>query len=254
MNVIIIEDEELTAEDLLMILLQIDPQITVQATISSVKQAIEYFATHEQPDLIFSDIQLGDGLSFEIYINAKINVPIIFCTAYDNYAIEAFQTNGIDYVLKPYDKNIIEKAYQKFSNLKLILAKDILKQYELVAQTLAAYRLNESRTFMIRYRDRLLPVTLDKIALFYLENEVNHLLLFSGQIYLIPETLEDIEKQFNMVFFRANRQYLIHRNSVKEAVELFPRKMKLILNIPFEKDIIVSREKKTRLIQWMNTQ
>lgn len=253
MNIVIIEDEELIAEDLYMTLRQIDPSIRLQATLSSVREGLEYFAVHEQPDLIFSDIQLGDGLSFEIYQQSEITVPIIFCTAYDDYAIEAFQTSGIDYILKPYDKKSIEKAIQKFKNLKIILAKDILKQYETVTKTLETYRLKESGTYMIHYRDRLLPVSLDKIAMFYLENEVNHLLLFSGQTYLISDTLEDVEKQLNIQFFRANRQFLVHRNALKEAVEYFPRKMKLVLNFPFDREIIVSKEKKPKLIQWMNS-
>ncbi|ANF49121.1 hypothetical protein A0O34_00475 [Chryseobacterium glaciei] len=252
MKIVIIEDEELVAEDLYITLQRIDPEIQLQAILSSVSEAVEYFSSHSRPDLIFSDIQLGDGLSLEIYQQLEIDVPIIFCTAYDNYAIEAFQSSGIDYVLKPYDKMSIERAIQKFLNLKTVLAKDILQQYETVKQTLESYRLKESGTFMIRYRDRLLPVSLDRIAMFYLEDEVNHILLFSGKTYLIPETLEETEKQVNQTFFRANRQFLINRSSLQEAVEYFPRKMKLVMTFSFDKEIIVSREKKPKLIKWLN--
>ena len=253
MNIVIIEDEELIAEDLYLILQQIDPSVNLLVTLNSVDEAIEYFSNNNaSPDLIFSDIQLGDGLSFEIYQQTNIDVPIIFCTAYDDYAIEAFRNNGIDYILKPYDRESIEKAVQKFSTLKIILAKDIIRQYETAVKTLENYQLKQSGTFMIRYRDRLLPISLDKIAMFYLENEVNHLLLFSGNIYIIPETLEEAEKQLNGYFFRANRQFLVHRNSIKEAVEYFPRKMRLIIDFPFDREIIVSKEKKRKLIEWMN--
>lgn len=252
MKVVIIEDEELVAEDLYATLQQIDPDIQLQTVLSSVKEALDYFLSHAQPDLIFSDIQLGDGLSFEIYEQVQIQVPIIFCTAFDNYAIDAFQTNGIDYILKPYERQSIERSLQKFTSLKTTLAKDVLQQYETVKKALESYRLKESGTFMIRYRDRLLPVALDKIAIFYLENEVNHILLFSGKTYLIPETLEETEKQVDHTFFRANRQFLINRRSLKEAVEYFPRKMKLLLNFPFDQEIIVSREKKPKLIKWLN--
>lgn len=252
MKIVIVEDEELIAEDLSVTLRQIDPEVTIEAVLSSVQQALEYFGSGEHPDLIFSDIQLGDGLSFEIFQKMDLKIPIIFCTAYDSYAIDAFQTNGIDYILKPYEQKVIEKAMQKYRNLKSLLAKEIIIKYEEISKTLENYRIPQSTTFMIRYRDRLIPVALDKIAIFYVENEVNHLQLFSGQIYIIPETLEETEKLISDSFFRANRQFLIHRNAVREAVEHFPRKMKLMLNIAFEKEIIVSKEKKPKLIQWLN--
>jgi DNA-binding LytR/AlgR family response regulator len=252
MKIVIIEDEELVAEDLYITLQQIDPDIEIQTILGSVNDALDYFSTHSKPDLIFSDIQLGDGLSFEIYQQIEIDVPIVFCTAFDDYAIEAFQTSGIDYILKPYDKTSIEKAIQKFLNLKSVLAKDILKQYENVKKVLDSYQRKESETFMIHYRDRYLPVALDKIAMFYLENEINHILLFSGKIYLMSNSLEEVEKQVNQMFFRANRQFLVNRNAIREAVEYFPRKLKLVLDFPFDKEIVISKEKRSRFLHWLN--
>ncbi|KPH13229.1 LytTR family DNA-binding domain-containing protein [Chryseobacterium sp. ERMR1:04] len=252
MKIIIIEDEALVAEDLYSTLIQIKPDIELQAILSSVSESIEYFSSHPQPDLIFSDIQLGDGLSFEIFNHIKINVPIIFCTAFDDYAIEAFQTNGIDYVLKPYDKNVLDKAIQKYSLLKTALAKDIIQQYDVAMQALNTYKLQETGTFMIKHRDRYLPVGLDKIAMFYLEDEVCRLYLFSGKIYFIPDTLEEVESKTGLNFFRVNRQFLINKEAVKEALEYFPRKLKILLTLPFDKEIIVSKEKKTKLLKWLN--
>lgn len=251
MKIVIIEDEQLAAEDLHLTLKQIDPTIQFQAILPSVAEAVQFFSSHPFPDLIFSDIQLGDGLSFEIFQQVSVEVPIIFCTAFDSYAIEAFRTSGIDYVLKPYDEISIKMALQKFSNLKSVLARDILQQFETIKQTLNSYRLNDSGTFMIRYRDRHLPVSLDKIGLFYLENDVINIYLLSGKIYFMPNSLEEVEKQLNHSFFRVNRQCIVNRNAIDEIREYFPRRLKIILNLPFENELIVSKEKKTKLLNWL---
>ncbi|WP_288244446.1 LytTR family DNA-binding domain-containing protein [uncultured Chryseobacterium sp.] len=252
MKIVIIEDEQLVAEDLYYTLKSIDPEIELMECLSSVSDAVEYFSASPNPDIIFSDIQLGDGLSFEIYQQVLVDVPIIFCTAFDDYAIEAFRTSSIDYILKPYSKQDLENALLKFNNLKTVLAKDILNQYEAIEQTLKAYRLSESATFMIRYRDRYLPTKLEKIAFFYLENEISQIHLFSGEVYFVPTSLEEVEKQLNSSFFRANRQYIVNRSAISEVVEYFPRKLKILLNIPFKKEIIISKEKKSKLLQWLN--
>ena len=252
MKIVIIEDEQLVAEDLYHTLKSIDPEIELMECLSSVTDAVVYFSASRSPDVIFSDIQLGDGLSFEIYQQVLIDVPIIFCTAFDDYAIDAFRTTGIDYILKPYSKNDLENALQKFNNLKTVLAKDILKQYEAIEQTLNSYRLSENTTFMIRYRDRYLPTKLEKIAFFYLENDISHIHLFSGEVYFVPTSLEEVEKQLNPSFFRANRQYIVNKSAISEVMEHFPRKLKVILNIRYKKEIIISKEKKTKLLQWLN--
>ena len=118
MRIIIIEDECLTANDLADALKQLDPSITIDAILSSVKQASDYFSHNNFPDLIFSDIQLGDGLSFEIFKNNDVTIPIIFCTAYNEYALEAFKTNGIDYILKPFTNESLNKTLQKYKQLQ----------------------------------------------------------------------------------------------------------------------------------------
>ncbi|WP_292009147.1 LytTR family DNA-binding domain-containing protein [Chryseobacterium sp.] len=251
MKIVIIEDEDLVAEDLFLTLKQIRPDIELMASLRSVKESIEYFSHNPSPDLIFSDIQLGDGLSFEISNSIEINVPIIFCTAFDNYAIKAFKTNGIDYVLKPYYKASLEKALSKFDGLKTMLVKDIQHQYNVAMQTLQNYQLKESGTFMIKYRDRFLPIDLNKIVLFYIENEINHLVTHTGKIYYIPESLEETENKVSSDFFRINRQFLVNRNMIEDATEYFPRKLKINLKIPFDKEIIASKEKRKKILEWL---
>ena len=232
MKVIIIEDEHLVAKELFSSLKKIRPDISIECVLSSVKEAIEYFRENKQPDLIFSDIQLGDGLSFEITKEIEILVPIIFCTAYDEYAIKAFKTNGIEYILNPFHAQSLEKAISKFEGLKNSLAGEMALQYSIAMQALSKYRLKESGTYMVKYRDRFLPVNIDTIAFFYLENEANHLYTHSARSYYVPERMEELEKKFSPVFFRVNRQCLINRNAVLDATEHFPRRLRINLKIP----------------------
>lgn len=251
MKIIIIEDELLVAEDLVSNLKQINPDVEILKVLSSVKEAIDYFSSNPQPDLIFSDIQLGDGLSFEISKTIKIDVPVIFCTAFDEYALEAFRANGIEYILKPFSLESLEKALAKFQNMQKVMAGSIALKYEAAMATLAAKNKNSSNTIMIKYRDRLLPFTLDKIALFCLENEITYMHAQSGKIYAMTENLEELEHKTGLLFFRMNRQFLVNRNIIIDATDYFPRKLKINLAIPFNKDIIVSREKRGKLLTWL---
>lgn len=254
MRVVIIEDEPLVAKDLAATIKKIRPDFEIQCILGSVAEAVAYFRSNPQPHLIFSDIQLGDGLSFEITKEVRINVPIIFCTAYDEYAIDAFKTNGIEYILKPAHPKALENAISKFENLKESLAGDIAKQYDIAMKTLSMYKLKESGTYMARYRDRFLPINIDAIAYFFLENEVNHLYTHKGMTYYVTESLEELEKRFAPVFFRVNRQFLINRNAIAEASEYFPRRLKINLKVPFENEIIVSKEKRAKVLDWLSSQ
>ncbi|WP_316633957.1 LytTR family DNA-binding domain-containing protein [uncultured Flavobacterium sp.] len=251
MKIIIIEDELLVAEDLASNLKQIKPDVEIVCILSSVKEAIDYFSVHPQPDLIFSDIQLGDGLSFDIAKVITIEVPVIFSTAFDEYALEAFRANGIEYILKPFSLESLEKALLKFQNMQKVMAGSITQKYEAAMAVLAAKNKNSSRTIMIKYRDRLLPFTLDKIALFCLENEITYMHAHSGKTYAMTESLEELEHKTGLTFFRMNRQFLVNRNAILDATDYFPRKLKINLSFPFDKDIIVSREKRSKLLIWL---
>ncbi|SFD87365.1 two component transcriptional regulator, LytTR family [Chitinophaga sp. CF118] len=251
MKVVIIEDESLVAESLSTSLKTIRPGIIIECILGSVKESIDYFKHHPQPDLIFSDIQLGDGLSFEISKHIEINVPVIFCTAFDDYALEAFKVSGIAYILKPFSIDSLENAITKFEHLKIQLTGDMAHQYEIAMQALASYKLKDSGTFMVKYRDRFLPISFDKIAFFHIEYEISSLYTHTAKTYVIPETLEELEKKLGTSFFRVNRQFLINRNAILEVKDHFPRRLKVNLKIPFNKDIIVSKEKRKILLDWL---
>lgn len=251
MKVVIIEDELLVAEDLAGNLKLIRPDIEIVSILGSVKEAVEYFTSNPQPDVIFSDIQLGDGLSFEIAKHITVTVPVIFCTAFDEYALEAFRANGIEYILKPFSTQSLARALEKFSNMQKAMAGSIALKYEAAMAAINAINQNNSATIMVRYRERLLPISLDKVALFCLDNELTYMHTHAGKTYVMPESLEELESKTGNTFFRMNRQFLVNRNAIQDAVDHFPRKLRINLTFPFDKDVIVSREKKSKLLAWL---
>lgn len=251
MKIIIIEDESLVAEDLAYSLKNCNAEIEIIALLGSVKEAITYFKNNPQPDLIFSDIQLGDGLSFEIIQTVSLNVPVIFCTAFNEYALDAFKANGIEYILKPFSANELKSALGKFHNMQKLMSGQIAEQYQKAMETISNLQQPVSGTIMVKYRDRLLPFTLDKIALFYVEAETTVMLAHNGKSYTLTESLEDLEKRTNRLFFRMNRQLLVNRNAIADVTDYFPRKLKINLSFAFHKDIFVSREKRSKVLAWL---
>jgi two-component system, LytTR family, response regulator LytT len=197
MKIVIIEDEMLVAEDLVNTLKQIKSDIEVIAVLGSVAEAIDFFRKESvQPDLIFSDIQLGDGLSFEIFKSAHIYVPVIFCTAFDEYALDAFKVNGIEYILKPFNAGSLENALIKFQSLQKMMSSSVAARYEaaMEALILSSIESRTNTTIMIKYRDKILPFSFDKIAMFFLESDLMYLYTFSGKSYIITESLDEMEK------------------------------------------------------------
>lgn len=252
MKIVIIEDELLTAEDLKNTILDIETDAQVIAILSSVKEAVLYFQKNENPDLIFSDIQLGDGLSFEIFKEISITTPIIFCTAYDEYALTAFKANGIDYILKPYNKKTISDALVKFNQLKNNFSIN-RSQYESILTLFDNLQSKKTQvSVLVNYKDKIVPVRINEIALFYIEFEVTHLITFEQKQYSINKTIEELEKVVGEEFFRTNRQFLINRKSIKDASQYFARKLSISLIIPFKEQIIVSKEKTKDFLKWLS--
>ncbi|CAD0005395.1 LytR/AlgR family response regulator transcription factor [Flavobacterium salmonis] len=251
MKIILIEDESLVAEDLASSLKNCSDEIEIVALLGSVKEAIVYFRTNPQPDLIFSDIQLGDGLSFEIIKTVPLNVPVIFCTAFNEYALDAFKANGIEYILKPFSAAELKAALAKFHSMQQLMSSQIAEQYQKAMEIISNLEQPVSTSILVKYRDRLLPFSLDKIALFYVETETTVMLAHNGKSYTLTESLEDMEKRTNQFFFRMNRQVLVNRNAIADVTDYFPRKLKINLSLPFHKDIFVSREKRSKVLAWL---
>jgi DNA-binding LytR/AlgR family response regulator len=251
MKIVIIEDEELTAEDLASAVLKADNSIEIMAILGSVRESVAYFSDHNDPDLIFCDIQLGDGLSFEIFKECRITAPVIFCTAFDEYALKAFKNNGIDYILKPFSWQTIEDAVNRYKTLQKSL-KGNTSQIERILELFEDRKNSRQNTLLVYQRENIIPLKINSIALFYIQDEVTHLLTFARNHHTVNKTIEEIESIAGSNFFRANRQCLINRDAVKVASRYFERKLVVSLTIPFNEKIIVSKEKVTLFLNWLS--
>ncbi|TKT88052.1 LytR/AlgR family response regulator transcription factor [Dyadobacter frigoris] len=252
MKIVIIEDEKLTAEDLAETIIQAEPESQIVAILQSVKESTDYFKNNQAPDLIFSDIQLGDGLSFEVFSQVHLTTPVIFCTAFDEYAMKAFKANGIDYLLKPFTLTSVQAALQKFHNLKRPVAgaKDNYLQ-DFIREFSVQYQPRQS-SILVYYKDMILPIKMEDIALFYVENEITHLLTFDQKLYYPKNNLDELEKVTGNQFFRANRQCLLSRRSVVNASSYLSRKLSVAVSVPFNDIITVSKEKTPQFLAWLS--
>lgn len=251
MNILIIEDESRTAVDLQETIKEVEPEAQILGIKDSIDASTAWLQSHASPDLIFMDIQLADGLSFEIFKEVQINCPVIFCTAYDEYAVEAFKVNGIDYILKPFDKESILKALEKVKGLQNFFqrgANDLDKLAGLLKTMKTAYR----TSFLVSHRDKLLPIAVSDIAFFYIEHEVTFLNTFDGKRYVVNSTMEELERSLDpTVFYRANRQFLMNYANISEVEHFFARKLLIKTKVPTKEQVVVSKAKSTDFLNWM---
>lgn len=253
MNILILEDEQGAAHNLQAILKEIDDRIHALAVLDSVQSAVEWIKNNPAPDLAFFDIKLADGNSFEIFKHVEIAFPIIFTTAYDQYAIQAFKVNSIDYLLKPIRQQDLEAALKKFHELyddkRTINAEQLSK---LIRDLGLAERKKTKRTFLIHYQDRLLPIPVAEFAYFYIQHGIVYGVTFNRQKYVIEDTLESIEEQIDAEqFFRVNRQYIVARPAIKEAALYFNGRLKLHVKPKADSTILVSKAKAADFKKWL---
>jgi DNA-binding LytR/AlgR family response regulator len=251
MNIAIIEDEQVVSDDLKTSIKELIKGPVNITQLASVEDGIAYFKDNPPTDLIISDIQLGDGLSFEIFMAVSVNVPVIFCTAYDEYALEAFKVNGIDYILKPFTTQMLERALQKYDDLKKRFAADPVIHYSELWKTLTEKTTRSVPTILVYHQDKIIPIKIDEVALFYLEHDVIHLVTFSGKTYYPNKNLDELEKLAGNNFFRANRQFLICRDTIIDVSNFFSRKLALNLKVQLETKVIVSKGKAAQFLTWL---
>lgn len=249
MNIVIIEDELLAADDLRSLILQAEPQARIEVVLSSVKEAIRYFSNQSPPDLIFSDIRLGDSLSFDLFQKTDLKVPVIFCTDYDEYTIDALKANGIPYVLKPFNGNEIKGALKKYMMMRSRQSPDI--PIRALLREFQSNKLPKPASILVYRKNEIFPVKLNSIALFYRKYDITHLYTFDRKTFLINWTLDKIQQLDDENFFRANRQYIIHRNAVHSISKNFNRKLTVKLTIPIEEAVTISKKKATLFLDWL---
>lgn len=249
-RVLIIEDEAKSARELASLLQDIDTETEVLAILDSVEQSIAWFEENSQPDLIFSDIQLADGLCFDIYNKVAIQSPIIFCTAFDEYLMEAFDTHAVSYLLKPITRDKIEKALDKFHALKSVYEKQ--QEERKLAALLRQVSYSYKTALLVYQQEKIIPVQVKDIAFFYLDNTVVSISTLNGKRYYLSTKLDELEKVLDpSMFCRANRQYLVNRMAIANAEKFFARKLVVKLTVNTPENIVVSKAKASEFLQWL---
>ncbi|MCW5517018.1 LytR/AlgR family response regulator transcription factor [Muriicola sp. Z0-33] len=250
MKVLIIEDEKPAARRLARLLGELG--VVGPIMLHSVEESIAWFHDNEHPDLIFLDIQLSDGLSFEIFEEVEVHSAIIFTTAYDEYALQAFKLNSIDYLLKPIDDEELEAAFKQYQNLatndkKLTLDFDDIKK--LLVNPLER---DFKKRFTAKVGQHIKIINADEIECFYSENKGTYAATIDGRNYLLDTTLDNLESDLEpKVFFRVSRKHYVNVNHIKDIISYTNSRLKIVLNRFKEQEVIVSRERVRDFKLWL---
>lgn len=249
MRAVIIEDEIIAAESLRELVTQIDDTVEIVAVLRTIEDSVEWFENNEQPDLLFVDIHLADGSSFSIFEKTEVRCPIIFTTAYDEYALKAFELNSIDYLLKPIDKEKLQRALNKYKNFKGYNAEylKLINQIASQMQGCPCYR----EYFLVPERDKLIPLAVSDIAYIYIDYKIVRAVSFSERMYYMNNTLDELLNMLNPKdFFRANRQFIISHQGIKDVSFWFGNKVSINMKVPVEEKIIISKARVTEFKKW----
>lgn len=252
MRIVILEDEKSAADYLKYLLSEVDPSVEVDTIIDTVSGAVAYFKKAQDIELAFFDIHLADGNSFDIFKKVDIHIPIIFTTAYDEYALKAFKVNSIDYLLKPIDEDELKEAIEKFksSNRSIRMPKELESVLEMLGKVSKKYK----SSFLVQQRDKLIPIDVADIAYITIDAGIVRAITFEDKSYVIDEKMEEIEAALNPAqFFRANRQYIIQRRSIANLYIYFNGKLILNVNPKPAERIIISKAKAPQLKSWINS-
>ncbi len=251
LKILILEDEEPAANRLLKMIKEAEPEIELLDSIVSVSSAINWFRKHEEPDLVFSDIQLADGSSFEIFKEIKLKCPVIFITAYDQYAIDAFKLNSIDYLLKPIKKEELVAAINKFKTLRSGAANLPMDITKLLKAYTTQANAHKSR-FIVRYGEHIKTIQVEEIAYFNTEDKVNFLTTFDGRRYVIDFNLDSLESMLEpRLFFRINRQFIVCINAITEMFTYTKSRVLIKLKPACKHETIVSTERAADFKVWL---
>jgi two-component system, LytTR family, response regulator LytT len=250
MNIIIIEDEIKTAQSLENIILSLKPGSEISGRHQSVESAVKAFREGAKPDLVFMDVQLADGLCFEIFKAVKVSCPVIFCTAYDEYSLEAFKNNGVDYVLKPFSTPDIQEALRKVDELRNFFQQKVMPDLgDLLSKLSPPVGKN---SFLVFKQQKYTTVSTENIAFFYIHNGLTWIVCFDKQRFDLNQSLDQIESLVSpKQFFRVNRQYLINFKGIKQVEPYFLRKMLVTLTIETPEKLLVNKEKSHNFLSWM---
>jgi two-component system response regulator LytT len=251
MNILILEDEKLASEKLERTLLEVEPRASIMARLQTVAAAVDWLRNNPHPDLIITDIRLLDGLCFEIFEQVKVDKPVIFTTAYDQYAIKAFEVNSIDYLLKPVQQEKLKASLDKLKNLLPKPAAGI--DYQEVLKLLRAAPSEYKSRFMVRLGQKIIALAADRIAYFFSENKLTYIVSKDGKRYPMDQPLEELVDVLDpRVFFRINRQFIVTFDSIAEIHPYFKGRIKLLLNPKTEEEVVISSERTPEFKKWID--
>jgi DNA-binding LytR/AlgR family response regulator len=251
-NVLIIEDEPPAAQRLQTLLEQAIPGVSILGKIDSVEQSVTWLKAHQMPDLIFMDIQLADGISFQIFEQCTITAPVIFTTAYDEYALKAFKVNSIDYILKPFDKDDLNAALNKYRSLTAPRdnSREILEN---IGEAVKMLTKKHKTRFVLKVGEHLKSIEVNDILFFHSLEKATFAKTRDNRKHIIDFTLDQLEEVLDaQKFFRINRKYIISASAIQDMISYTNSRLKLVLKTSDDNDVIVSRERVQEFKDWLD--
>jgi two-component system LytT family response regulator len=246
MKAVIVEDENVAALNLKRLIAQVSQKIEIVVVLESIEESVDWFTANPNPDLVFMDIHLSDGSSFTIFEKVKITAPVIFTTAYDEYALKAFEVNSIDYLLKPINIKELERAIEKFKRFN--------SNEEMIANMLTLFKKEKKdckSMFLIPHKDKFIPLSVKDIAYIYAENKISKMVTLDNRTFHEFSSLDEIQRQIDPdKFFRASRQFIISRKAIKHISVWFAGKLSIHLTVETPEKIIVSRARASEFKEW----
>jgi len=250
MKAVIVEDEIVAAQSLQRLIAQADSGIEIVAVLRSVEESAEWFSANPAPDLVFMDIHLSDGSSFSIFEKVSISAPVVFTTAYDEYALKAFEVNSVDYLLKPVDMQHLKRAIEKLGRFK----ETKINHEDMISSMLSMLR-NEKpvykSNFLIPHKDKYIPLSVNDIAYIFSEHKIARIVTIDNRTFYEHRSLDDMQRQIDpSEFFRANRQYIVSRRAIKDVSLWFDSKLSVNLVVEIPEKMIVSRVRAAEFKEW----
>lgn len=251
MNIIVVEDELKTAKSLMQIITDLQPDACITGQYQSIESSVKALSEGLQPDLIFMDIQLADGLCFEIFKQVKVTSPVVFCTAFDEYSLEAFKRNGVDYILKPFSKDDISEAFRKVHELKNFFQQKQGPDLSELLNRLAPPP-SVKTSFLVFKNQQYTTVSIDKIACFYIRFDATCILTLNKEQFTVNQSLDQIAASVSATqFFRVNRQYLVNFDAITGVEHHFMRKLHVKLVVDTPDALLINKEKSAAFLSWM---
>ncbi|RZM29068.1 MAG: response regulator transcription factor [Pedobacter sp.] len=251
-NVLLLEDEAKAARELAKIITELDESIKIVGCLQTVEDAVQWLRLNPHPQLIFSDIQLADGVCFEVFREVQLDSAVIFCTAYDEYLMEAFETNAISYLLKPITKENVEKALSKYYQLR-----DSLTGTFHIGAAAKIYEHQNpfyKKVLLLHERDQIIPLKVKDIAFVYVNGSMVEVCAMANRRYYHQATLDELEGQLDpSQFFRANRQFIVSREAISKVEKYFARKLVLHLSVEIPEKVVVSKLRAGVFLNWLGT-